>query len=266
MRKPFASIALLAFLASSATADVTYEEQTTMSGMMQMFGMGKPTKSMTRVSGDFLRTDNGDEATIIDLAGEKILNLDLKKKTYSVMTFAEMKQQMEQAMAQLQGKQAEKPQQQPSAATMKTEVRVTDTGRSETIQGASCKQYLLEMDLTAKSEKEQKSGTMSTLTEMWMAKDVPGLAEVNAFYRKMAEKAGSFGVNQQWAAAAAQLVYLFLFSYAFFFEGFTGLTVTVGAVLTLFVLMQLTARVDWEKALTRGYDPVTTAAAPRARP
>ena len=39
MRKPFASIALLAFLASSATADVTYEEQTTMSGMMQMFGM-----------------------------------------------------------------------------------------------------------------------------------------------------------------------------------------------------------------------------------
>jgi hypothetical protein len=195
---------LLTFLASSAAADVTYEEQTTMSGMMQMFGMGKPTKSMTRVSGDFLRTDNGDEATIIDLAGEKILNLDIKKKTYSVMTFAEMKQQMEQAMAQLQGKQAEKPQQQPSAATMKTEVRVTDTGRSETIQGASCKQYLLEMDLTAKSEKEQKSGTMSTLTEMWMAKDVPGLAEVNAFYRKMAEKAGSFGVNQQWAAAAAQ--------------------------------------------------------------
>ena len=35
------------------------------------------------------------------------------------------------------------------------------------------------------------------------------------------------------------------FSYAFFFEGFTGLTVTVGAIVTLFVLMQMTARVDW---------------------
>lgn len=46
-------------------------------------------------------------------------------------------------------------------------------------------------------------------------------------------------------AGAAQLVYLVLFSYAFFFEGFTGLTVTLGAVVTLFVLMQLTARVDW---------------------
>jgi inner membrane protein involved in colicin E2 resistance len=46
-------------------------------------------------------------------------------------------------------------------------------------------------------------------------------------------------------AGLAQLVFLVLFSYAFFFEGYTGLTVTVGSVLTLFVLMQLTARVDW---------------------
>jgi len=46
-------------------------------------------------------------------------------------------------------------------------------------------------------------------------------------------------------AGLAQLVFLVLFSYAFFFEGYTGLTVTVGAVLTLFVLMQLTGRVDW---------------------
>jgi hypothetical protein len=47
------------------------------------------------------------------------------------------------------------------------------------------------------------------------------------------------------AAGTAQLVYLVLFSYAFFFKGLTGLAVTVGAVVTLFVLMQMTARVDW---------------------
>jgi inner membrane protein involved in colicin E2 resistance len=46
-------------------------------------------------------------------------------------------------------------------------------------------------------------------------------------------------------AAAAQTVYLVAFSYAFFFEGLTGLAVTIGAVVTLFVLMQTTARVDW---------------------
>lgn len=48
-------------------------------------------------------------------------------------------------------------------------------------------------------------------------------------------------------AGLAQLVFLVLFSYAFFFEGYTGLTVTIGAVLTLFALMQLTARVDWNE-------------------
>jgi len=47
------------------------------------------------------------------------------------------------------------------------------------------------------------------------------------------------------AAGTAQLLYLVLFSYAFFFKGLTGLAVTVGAIITLFVLMQLTARVDW---------------------
>ena len=46
-------------------------------------------------------------------------------------------------------------------------------------------------------------------------------------------------------AALAQLVYLVDFSLAHFWEGFTGLTVTVLAIATLFVLMQLTGRVRW---------------------
>ena len=53
-------------------------------------------------------------------------------------------------------------------------------------------------------------------------------------------------------AGGAQLVFLVLFSYAFFFEEYTGLTVTIGAVLTLFVLMQLTGRIDWEAVFARG--------------
>lgn len=52
-------------------------------------------------------------------------------------------------------------------------------------------------------------------------------------------------------AAIAQLVYLVGFSLAYFWEGFTGLTVTVLAILTLFLLMQLTGRVRWSELLTR---------------
>ncbi len=48
-------------------------------------------------------------------------------------------------------------------------------------------------------------------------------------------------------AGLTQLLYLVLFSYAFFFEGFTGLAVTIGAILTLFVVMQMTGRIRWQE-------------------
>ena len=47
----------------------------------------------------------------------------------------------------------------------------------------------------------------------------------------------------------SQFVYLVLFSYAFFLEGYTGLAITVGCILTLFVVMQNTGRIDWDKQL-----------------
>lgn len=46
-------------------------------------------------------------------------------------------------------------------------------------------------------------------------------------------------------AGLCQLAYQILFSLAHFFEGYTGLTVTIGAVITLAIVMGLTARVDW---------------------
>ena len=46
-------------------------------------------------------------------------------------------------------------------------------------------------------------------------------------------------------AALAQFIYLVMFSYAFFLKGFTGLAITIGSVLTLFVVMQVTGRIDW---------------------
>jgi hypothetical protein len=48
-------------------------------------------------------------------------------------------------------------------------------------------------------------------------------------------------------AALAQFIYLVLFSYAFFFKGFTGLAITIGSIITLFVAMQLTGRIRWSE-------------------
>jgi inner membrane protein involved in colicin E2 resistance len=48
-------------------------------------------------------------------------------------------------------------------------------------------------------------------------------------------------------AGTAQLIYLVLFSYAFFWKGFTGLAITVIAIITLFVVMQATGRIRWSE-------------------
>jgi len=56
-------------------------------------------------------------------------------------------------------------------------------------------------------------------------------------------------------AALAQSVYLVLFSFAFFFRGYTGLSVTIGAILTLFVAMQMTGKVRWAQKFRSGAVP-----------
>lgn len=52
-------------------------------------------------------------------------------------------------------------------------------------------------------------------------------------------------------AGLPQFIYLVLFSYAFFLEGFTGLAVTIGSIVTLFVVMQMTGRVRWSEKFAR---------------
>ena len=48
-------------------------------------------------------------------------------------------------------------------------------------------------------------------------------------------------------AGSAQLIYLVLFSYAFFWKGFTGLAITIIAIITLFVVMQVTGKIRWSE-------------------
>jgi hypothetical protein len=51
--------------------------------------------------------------------------------------------------------------------------------------------------------------------------------------------------------ALPQFLYLVLFSATFFWQGFTGLAIAIGAVLTLFVIMQLVGRVRWDETFQR---------------
>ncbi|MBL7979233.1 MAG: inner membrane CreD family protein [Bacteroidetes Order II. Incertae sedis bacterium] len=53
----------------------------------------------------------------------------------------------------------------------------------------------------------------------------------------------------------SQFVYLVLFSYTFFLEHYVGLAVTILSILTLFVVMQMTGRINWDEVFTK---PKTT--------
>jgi len=50
-----------------------------------------------------------------------------------------------------------------------------------------------------------------------------------------------------------------MFSYAFFLKGFTGLAITIGSVVTLFVVMQVTGRILWTEKFSAkpGSEPTT---------
>ena len=56
-------------------------------------------------------------------------------------------------------------------------------------------------------------------------------------------------------AALAQFIYLVAFSYAFFLKGFTGLAITIGSIMTLFVVMQATGKIRWKERFAAP-DPV----------
>jgi inner membrane protein involved in colicin E2 resistance len=58
-------------------------------------------------------------------------------------------------------------------------------------------------------------------------------------------------------AALAQFIYLVVFSYAFFLKGFTGLAITIGSIITLFVVMQVTGKIRWKEKFAT-VDPVPT--------
>src|SRR3954471_20751042 len=99
-------LAILVLSTSGILADVRADEKTRVefAGMLgRMFNLfgGKGARegvaSMVAVKGERKATLNDTTGQIIDLTEEKIYDLDVKKKTYKVTTFAELRRRMEEA-------------------------------------------------------------------------------------------------------------------------------------------------------------------------
>jgi hypothetical protein len=210
---PLRKRALLSFVFVLPTAlyasDYTYQQTTQITGgsllkMMKTVGvfssqarhMGDPIVSTMYLKGNRLADVSPEQIQIIDLDNETITQIDVEKKTYSVMTFAQMKQAMENARQRMQQEAAKEQKQQtaqnPDAQNvqMSFDVKVRKTGATKDVSGLNSSEAILTMTMTATDTKTQQSGNLAMTNDMWMVPSVPGYEQVREFYQKFAAKMG----------------------------------------------------------------------------
>ena len=193
--------------------DYTYQQTTQITGgsllkMMKSVGvfssqarhMGDPIVSTIYLKDNRLANVSPETIQIIDLDKETITQVDVARKTYTVTTFAQMKQAMEDARAKMQ-QEAAKKQPQPAASPdaqnvkMSYDVKVRNTGTQKEISGLQSSESILTLMMKATDTQSQQSGSMSVTNDMWMVPSIPGYEQVRDFYKRFAAKMADASVG-----------------------------------------------------------------------
>jgi hypothetical protein len=190
-----------AFCGSTAFADVKTQERTQVKfeGMLgKMAGMfgGKAAKeglvSTVAVKGGRKMTTNGDTGELIDLDEQKIYRLDFDKKSYTVVTFAELRRQMQEAQkkAQENAREASGEKESPKDGEPQVEVDfdLKETGQKRTISGHECREVLMTVTVREKGKTLEQSGGMVLASSTWLAPEIAALKEQAEFDRRYAQK------------------------------------------------------------------------------
>lgn len=214
----------LVSMSTVAHADFTYQETTQITGgsvvsMMKFAGAfskqarqaSDPIVSTVMVKGNRMVRNNKDNTEIIDLDAGTITVVDHLKKQYTTMTFEQMRQQMEAAMAKARAQQAKQPNAQPSSDAQQVDmgfnVKVHNTGATRDVAGLSAKEAIMTMTLDATDRKSGQTGSLAITNDMYLAPDIPGYEEVREFYKRYAAKMGtvmSGAINSQMMAMMQQ--------------------------------------------------------------
>jgi hypothetical protein len=169
--------------------------------MMNMFG-GKAARegvtSTVAVKGDRKATTNDQTGQIIDLAEEKVYDLDLKKKTYKVTTFAELRRRMEESRKKAEEdarKEAGKPKEpekpaaaDPDAKQIEIDFDIKNTGAKKTINGFDTHQAVMTVTVREKGKTLEQAGGMVMTTDMWLAPKIPQMREIAEFDARYAKQ------------------------------------------------------------------------------
>jgi hypothetical protein len=209
-----AALGALTLAAGPVLADASYQQTSQITGgslvqtvqsasflSSKIRDLTAPNNSLTMVHGNQKAVVNRDSSEIVDLDKETITRIDTAKKTYSVMTFAQMRQAMAgmqdkiaQAQAQAKAQQQQAQAAQP-ASNLKTsfEVEVKNTGVTKDVNGLSAQEQLVTMkmhvtDPNGPGTEAQNTITYVVTTDMWITPDPPEIQEVRDFDMRMGQK------------------------------------------------------------------------------
>jgi len=222
----FALASMLLFsLSTPCFADFQYTETTKITGgaaagAMKFAGVfSKDARQMTQGTtatisfkgNKMRREDSLGQIEIIDLDGRRITQIDTKKKTYSTMTFDEMKARMEEARKKAAEQQAKRNKEQPSQVKIVPKVTITPGTGSKKLLDYTAKETKMRVDMEMTSDDPKAKGQTAN---MWVDSDsyiapVKGYDEVKHFYQRMAKEmdwvpGAVLGANPQIAPAMVE--------------------------------------------------------------
>jgi hypothetical protein len=187
------------------------------------------------VSGNRKVTTSTDSTEIVDLDKEEMIHIDNVKKTYSVVTFAQMRQAMQNMPAAInqasQQAQEQAPQQKPNIKTT-FDVKVNNTGVQKEVNGLMAQEQIITLTMTvtnldaqngaagtanaaaaptngsaapaAQSAPNSQTGPASmtyvVTTDAWISPDPPEVKEIEDFDVRMAKKMMEGVDMQAWMA------------------------------------------------------------------
>lgn len=191
-----AVLVVCAMSSPALSADVRTTERTTikfegmLGRMIGMFGGNDDEPRTVAVRGDRKATLSKGNGRIIDLAEEKIYDLDGRRRTYTVTTFEELRRRMEEARTEAEeraGEERDEPARE-GEPDVEIDFTVRETGERRTIAGHSARQVIATVTMRQKGRTLQEGGGLVLTSDMWLAPAVAALDEIAAFDRRYAEK------------------------------------------------------------------------------
>ena len=211
---PIVALATAPLFAEVKTKDKSQFKLEGMLGRVVNFIGGKAAKEgvvgTSAVKGNRKATMNESTGQIIDLSEEKIYDLDVKKKTYTVTTFEELRRRMreeeEKAKKEVDKEQPGERQEEKPAKELEVDFDVKETGQKKQIAGYDTHEAIITVTVREKGKTLEEGGGLVMTTNSWLGPVIPEMKELTDFdirYAKQLAGPEAVASAQQLAAAFA---------------------------------------------------------------